>query len=201
MASCDDLIKMNIEPDCDDPVVAGIESNGVIINRDDIESYEFDAIRKNVIKSITMKSVSGVSKKAYKIYVPSTNAFNNTQTTFEVGTNRNSFTNDLAFAILKNDPDVCEKVIDMLANGKFVVIFENKYKNINKPTTPGDSTFQVMGYFQGLTATTLENNKYSEDTEGGWSVVLQEPRVPRSALFMYDTDINTTRATINSLLG
>ena len=199
MASCENLIKMGIEPDCDDPVVAGIEANGVIMNRADVDpaATEFDDVRKNVVKTLALKG----SAKAYPIYVPSPTPFNNTQTTFEVGTNRNTFTNDLAFAVLNNDPDVCEKVIDMLANGEFVVIFENKYKNVNKATTPGDSTFQIMGYYQGLRATTLENNKYSDETEGGWNVVLQETKVPKSALFYYDTDIETTRTAINSLLA
>jgi hypothetical protein len=195
MAACEDLIRASIEPDCADQIVSGIEPNGVIINRADIDSYEFDATRKNVIKAVTLKSGS----KAYKIYVPSNAPFNNTQTTFEVGANRNSFTNDLAFAILKNDPDVCEQVIDGLANGTFVVIFENKYKNINATTNPGDSTFQLMGYYQGMRATTLENNKYSEDTDGGWGVVLQETKVPKSALFVYDTSLEVTRAMIESL--
>ena len=197
MAGCEDLIKMDIEPDCDDPIVGGIEANGVIINREDIDTAltEFDAIRKNVIKTIAMKS----GKKAYKIYVPSNNPFDGTQTTLEVGTLRNSFTNDAGFAVLKNDPDVVENVIDKLANGTFVIIFENKFKNINKATTPGDSTFQVMGYYQGLKATTIENNKYSDETQGGWKIVLQETKVPKSALFLYGTSVATTRAMIESL--
>jgi len=197
MAGCEDLIKAAIDPNCDDRVITGIEANGVIINREDIDfaTTEFDATRKNVIKSLVIKT----GKKGYKVYVPTNQPFNNTQTTLEVGTNRNSFTNDLAFTILDHDPDVAEDIIDGLANGSFVVVFENKYKNMHKATTPGDSTFQIMGYYQGLRATTLENNKYSDDTEGGWGVVLQETKVPKSALFLYDTSISVTRTAFDDL--
>ena len=194
-AQCDFLIAQSISPNCDDPIVNGIEQNGVIINKQDIDmtATQYDATRKNVIKKLILNN------KGYKIFVPSKQPFNNTQTTMEVGTNRNSFTNDLAFVVLDNDPDICSKIIDKLANGEFVVVFENKYKNMNKETTPGDSTFQIMGWYQGLRATTLENNKYSEDTEGGWNVVLQETKSPRSGVFLFDTDIEMTRAAFESL--
>ena len=196
---CEQLIKQDIDINCDDPIVAGIEANGVIINRQDIDfsSVEFDATRKNVIKALVLKS----GKKAYSIHVPGPTPFNNTATMMEQGTNRNTFTNDVGFAILNNDPDVCDNIVDPLANGEFVVIYENKFKNLQKVGTPGDSTFQIAGYYQGLKAETLENNKYSEDTEGGWNVLLKETKSPKSGLFLFNTDIETTRGIIDSLLG
>jgi hypothetical protein len=197
MANCDVLISLDVQQNCTDRIVAGIEPNGVIINRQDVDmdNVEFDAARKNVISALPIKT----GKRGYSIYVPSNTPFNGTQTAFAAGTNRNTFTNDLAFAIMANDPDVCEKVIDGLANGEFVVVYENKYKNLNKESTPGDSAFQVVGLRQGLKATTLENNKYSEDTEGGWNVVLQETKAPESALFLYAQTLAATRTLFNGL--
>lgn len=197
MAECDALISQDIERNCLDEIVGGIEANGVIINRKDVDfsNVEFDETRKNVIAQLPLKA----GKRGYKIYVPGTSPFNNTQTVLEQGTNRNTFTNDLGFVILDNDPDVCGNIIDGLANGEFVVVFENRFKNMNKENTPGDSTFQIMGYYQGLRASTLENNKYSEDTDGGWNVLLQEAKSPKSGLFLFDTDINTTREKFDSL--
>jgi len=197
MANCDVLISKDISKNCDDMLVAGIEANGVIINRQDIDfdSVTFETARKNVITNLPLKA----GKRGYRIYVPTTQPFNNTQTVLQAGTNRNTFTNDLGFVVLDNDPDVCEKIIDGLANGEFVVVFENKFKNLNKPTTPGDSAFQIMGYYQGLRATTLENNKYSEDTDGGWNVLLQETKNPVSALFLYAGTLAATRTLFNAL--
>lgn len=209
MSFCDGLINQGIEPGCDDIVVMGIEANGVIINRSDID---FSSVtpepdtgtdpnvipgRKNVFKDFTLKS----QKKGFPIYVPTKQPFNGTATNLEEGTNRNSFTNTLGFVILDNGPDVCDKIIDGLANGEFVVIFENKFKNVNKEGTPGDSTFQIMGWYQGLKATELSCDKYSEDTEGGWNVVLTESRSPKSGLFLFNTDIETTRTQIQTLLS
>ena len=195
--NCDVLISQDISKNCLDPIVAGIEANGAIINRQDIDidNVTFDTVRKNIITLLPLKT----GKRGYKIYVPSNQPFNNTQTVLEQGTNRNTFTNDLGFVVLDNDPDVCEKIIDGLANGEFVVVFENKFKNLNKPGTPGDSAFQIMGYYQGLKATTLENNKYSEDTDGGWNVLLQETKSPVSGLFLYDSNLPGTRKLFETL--
>jgi hypothetical protein len=194
---CEFLIKQSIEIDCNDPVIAGIESNGVIINRQDIDfaGVVLNETRKNVIEILKIKT----GKRGYAIYVPGPTPFNNTATTMEKGTNRNTFTNDIGFTILNNDPDVCENIIDALANGEFVVVYENRFKNINKATTPGDSAFQVAGYYQGLRAETLENNRYSDETEGGWSVLLKETRSPKSGLFLYDTSYSVTKAAVESL--
>lgn len=198
MGYCDGLITQGIEPKCDDPVVAGIEQEGIIVNRSDIDfaNVEWNETSKNVIKTLPLKEGAG---KAYKIVVPTNQPFNGTTTELAEGTNRNSFTNTLAFTVLDNGPEVCENIIDGLATGKFVVIYENVYKNMNKTTNKGDSAFQVVGYYQGLKATTLSNDKYSEDTEGGWSIVLTEEKAPKSALFMYNTDYKTTKEQIDSL--
>ena len=200
MSYCDGIISQDILQDCENPVVGGVERTGIIVNRSDIDfsltEFETGAdARKNVITKIGLKD----GKKAYRVVISTNQPFTGTITTLEVGTNRNTFTNNVGMVILNNDPDVCANVIDGLATGEFVCILENKYKNINKDTNPGDSAFQIYGYYQGLSTTTLENDKYSEDTEGGWNVVLTEANSPKSALFYFDTDINTTRAKIESL--
>lgn len=206
MGYCDGLISQSIQQDCDNPIVGGIEQEGIIFNRKDIDSsateWEKDTTgdnavkgRKNVFTKIGLRS----GAKAYKVVIPTNQPFNGTTTTLEAGTNRNTFTNNVGMVILNNDPDVCQNVIDSLATGDFVAILENKYKNTNKATKPGDSAFQVYGYYQGLKASTLENDKYSEDTEGGWNVVLTETKAPKSAFFYFDTDLETTRAKLETL--
>ena len=94
--------------------------------------------------------------------------------------------------MLANNPDVCENVIDGLANGQFVLILRNKNK-----TSKGE--YQVYGYAQGLVASEGTNEKYSEDTDGGWLITLQETNAPKSALFFYDTSDETTAAKFASL--
>ena len=105
-----------------------------------------------------------------------------------------TFNNEFPIVILDNGPGVCENLIDGLANGTFVVVFENKHKGTAK-----DAAFQVFGFYQGLTATSLENDKYNEETEGGWKAVLTEERAPKSGLFLFKTDYETTKALFDSL--
>lgn len=80
--------------------------------------------------------------------------------------------------VLANDPDVCNDIIDGLANGDFVVVLENKAKGLNKTENPGDSAFQVYGYYQGLKAAEIGNDKYSEETEGDGISLCKKPRFP-----------------------
>ena len=197
MGVCDDILKKDISRSCDDPVVQGLEQEGVIMNRADVDfaATVFNATRKNVIETLAMKE----KKKAYKVVVPGKTPFTGTTTALATGTYRNSFTNTITLVILANDPDVCADIVDGLANGSYVVVLENKYKGLQKEENPGDAAFQVFGYYQGLTTTTIENNKYSEDTEGGWTVTLEEQKAPKSALFLYKTSYEATKTAINTL--
>jgi hypothetical protein len=45
----------------------------------------------------------------------------------------------------------------------------------------------------------MTNEKYSEDTDGGWLVTLQENSAPKSALFFFNTDSTTTAAAYEAL--
>lgn len=194
---CDNAIKKDILVNCDDPIVPGVEQEGVIINRSDIDfsTVAFNTTRKNVIETLALKS----GKKAYKVVVSGSTPFTGTNTALATGTYRNTFTNTVNMVILANDPDVCADIIDGLANGEYVVILENKAKSLQKEENPGDSAFQVYGYYQGLKAAEISNDKYSEETEGGWSVSLQETKVPKSALFYFKTDYDTTKTSIETL--
>ena len=194
---CDNAIKRDIELNCDDPIVPGVEQEGVIINRSDIDfsTVAFNTARKNVVETLALKS----GKKAYKVVVTGSTPFTGTNTALATGTYINTFTNTVNMVILANDPDVCADIIDGLANGEYVVILENKAKSLQKEENPGDSAFQIYGYYQGLKAAEISNDKYSEETEGGWSVSLQETKVPKSALFYFKTDYETTKAAVEAL--
>lgn len=198
MGVCDEMLKKDIAPSCDDPVVPGYEQEGVIMNRDEVDFAltTFNATQKNVIETLAMKS----GKKGYKVVVPGKTPYTGSKTSLTTGTYRNTFTNALQIVVLDHGPEVCSDIIDGLANGSYVVILENKYKALQKESNPGNAAFQVYGYYQGLTATTLENDKYSEDTEGGWLVNLEETKCPKSALFYFKTDYDTTKQALGTLV-
>lgn len=192
MADCESLIKKDIDVNCDTPVTRGLEANAVIVNRSDIDFAKsvFSTGKKNVLESLVLKTGKRAINVLYQAKLP----FTGTKTSLNVGTYVNTFNNEFAIVILDNGPETCESIIDGLANGTFVVVYENKHKGTTK-----DAAFQVSGFYQGLTATTLENDKYSEETEGGWKAVLTEERAPKSGLFLHKTDYETTKALFDSL--
>jgi hypothetical protein len=148
-----------------------------------------------VISQIAMLA----GKRAYKVRVLGNTPFTGTTTSFVSGTYQNTFTNTVQFVVLDNGPDVCESVIDALANGRFVMILENTFKGLNKESNKGDAAFQIYGYTQGLAASAIENDKYSEDTNGGWLVTLQETKASKSGMFLYKSDYATTKKMFETL--
>lgn len=191
---CDSIISKGIAVDCDSPLVRGLEADGLIINRNDVEFGQtvFDNDNKNVVKSLILKA----TKKGYSVVQQGASPFNGAKTTLATGTYRNTFTNEVQIAVLDNSPEVARDIIDGLANGSFVLILKNKHKG-----AAGKSEYQIYGYYQGLRASAIDNEKYSEDTDGGWLVTLQETSVPKSALFYFNTDSKTTEKQYNTLLG
>ena len=98
MGVCDDILKKDIVPSCDDPVVQGLEQEGVIMNRADVDfaATVFNSTKKNVIETLAMKT----GKKAYKVVVPGKNPFTGTKTSLVAGTYRSSFTRMYALMLL-----------------------------------------------------------------------------------------------------
>ena len=194
MAICDFLISKAISVDCENQSVAGLEPNGLIINRDDIDfsATTFNAQNPNIIETLVLKT----GKKAYDIIQQGATPFTGVASNLNVGTYRNTWTHDVPIAVLGNDPDIAANIIDKLSNGTFVVIL----RNVQKGTT-GNAEYQVYGYAQGLRASEGVNEKYSEDTDGGWLITLQEQRAPKSAMFFFNTDATTTATAYEALKG
>lgn len=193
MGKCDSLIKKDIQLNCENPFVKGMEANGVIINRQDIDFTKtvFDDTKKNVIKTLVLKT----GKKGFSIHSPGATPYSGAKSALEKKTFRNTFTHDIPLIVLDNGPEVCEGIIDGIANGEFVVILRNKHKG-----TGGSAEYQIYGYYQGLYPETIDNDKYSEETDGGWACVVKETGSPVSGLFLYDTDAQKSAAAFESML-
>ena len=189
---CDKLISQDIAENCDSPIVKGLESDGIIINRADIDFSKtvFDTTHKNIVKTLILKA----SKQGYKVVQTGNKPFDGAKITMAAGKYRNTFTNEIPIAVLDDGPEVAENIIDGLANGTFVLVLKNKHKG-----AAGNAEYQIYGYYQGLNASAIENDKYSEDTEGGWLVTLQETAAPKSALYYFNTDSTTTETQYETL--
>lgn len=174
---CDFLIAADIAADCTNPSVAGVRNTGYIYNYDDIDwdKVSRDAQNPNIIHNLPL--VTG--KKGYRIYIPGNTPFTGTNTAFVAGTFSNKYTKHIAFVVLDNGAEVCHDIIDQLKNGQFVIVFENKFKGHN-----GDNAFEIYGFEQGLAQTAGTNDKYSEDTDGGWSIEMEETNAPTAGIFL-----------------
>lgn len=188
---CSSLISKDIDFACDEIGIRGVESDGIIINRNDID-FASSVPTGNVISDIVL----ALGKKGYKVIQLGNSPFTGTQSSLNVGTYINTWNHTVSFVVLGNGQDVCNDIIDGLANGTFVVILRNKNRG-----TDGKDEYQVYGWYQGLRATEITNEKWSEETEGGWLVNLQEQRATKSGMFFYNTDSATTAQAYNALLN
>lgn len=189
MGLCDSYISKDITVNCDSNLARGLEEDGIIINRNHIDfAKTVFGDTNNVIKVLVLKS----GYRGYEVRSAGATPFTGTVTSMVKGTYRNKWNNTVPIVILANSPEVCEEIVEGLANGTFVIILRNK--------TKGDkSEYQIYGYHQGLQAETIENDKYSEETDGGWLATLMETGSPKAAMFLYNTDEETTEEMYNSL--
>lgn len=191
--SCDYKLAANLGANCNARPVKGLKNTAYIINYDDIDfdATSRDLTNPNIVKTLALRS----GKKAYRAYVPGKNPYTGTKKSLSVGTYRNRFNKDLSIVVLDNGPDVAKNIIDQLANGTFVAIVENKFAGAD-----GKNSFEIYGLETGLSATALDDDKYSDDSEGGWLCTLQEENAPTSGIFFYSESITATRAALDSLV-
>lgn len=200
MEDCSKTIAKCIKASCSNPVYSGVEATGWIFNKADVTPVYAPVDPQNPTAGVDKHQVTAFTMasgaKGYEVQQLGKTPFTGTTTEMVEGTNSNTFTNTLALVVPDNSLEVSKDIIDNLAAGKFVVILENSYEG-------GDnqSKYQVFGLSKGLSATALTNDKYSEDTNGGWAVTLTEENVGVSGVFFYDTDLTTTKSTIEGYIA
>lgn len=183
MALCEKLIKSCVAASCDNPVFAGVQSKAYIFNKSDIASVTYDQSNGNIITGFEMVNSAATG---YAVSQLGKTPFTGTQTELVEGNFGNSFTNTVSFLVPDNSATASKDILDMLANGKFVVVMANEYTG-----SDDKSRWQVFGIKKGLTCTSMTCEKYSEDTNGGWAVTLTEEGAPQSGTFLYVDNDNT----------
>lgn len=191
MAKCDKLIAACIQADCTNSVFTGVEQKAWIFNKADIEDFVYaltdptDPDSDKIANKITeFQMVSG--KKGYTVEQLGKTPYTGTTVELAEGTFGNTWTNTVQLLVPDNSIAASKDILDQLGNGKFVVVLENSYNGSDE-----ESKFQVFGVKKGLTCSAMTNDKYSEDTLGGWQVTLTEEGSPNSAVFLYHTTTTT----------
>lgn len=194
---CEDFLNQCIGASCENPIFTGVENKAWIFNKKDIADFTWeedeDGNKTNVITAITM--VAG--KTGYTIDQIGKTPYTGTTTSMTEGNIANTFTENISFVVPDNSP-LAGMILDSLANGKYVVIIENEYDG-----SDNRGKFQVYGAKKGLIASAIENDKYSEDTNGGWSVTLTATNTPNSSLFVEHKTADTvdTKTYLDTLVS
>lgn len=197
---CEKLLDKCISVSCANPIVEGAENTAYIFNKSDIASVTYDTQDPNIITDISMRVIEegqgsdpDVLATGFRINTLGKSPFNGTSTTLQEGDIMNTFTELFDFAVQDNSP-LAADILNNLANGKFVVVYCNNYEG-----SDGKGKFQIAGLKKGLTVNTMERNLYDDTYNGGWHVQMQAEKTPTAALFVYKTDIETTKSYLDGL--
>lgn len=180
MALCDFLISADIQGyDCENPMVKGAKSNGLLINRRDINLSGVTYDTTNPFKITALPLASG--KTAYDIVQGGKTPFTGTQQEMQEGTYQNTITNTLQFVILNQGTTTAEQIFALM-NGEFVIVLQNN-----------NNTYQVFGLEAGLKASAMVRELYNDDTLSGWLVTMTEENAVKGNLFIDETLYETLK--------
>lgn len=188
MAKCDTSVIHDFLYNCENPPVAGLEDEALLINRSDIDFTKSttDADNPNIITSIVLKA----GKKA-NLVQQRKDSFNGTKVDQVEGTYSNGTTQTFAFVAFANS--AAEKAaLENMLNGSFVAVIKNK-------AAADNSRYEVLGWNTGLKTPTLTKDYVAEESAGVYAVTLasgQEPRLPMS---FYAGTLEETDAAFASL--
>lgn len=180
MALCDFLISADIQGyDCENPMVKGAKSNGLLINRRDINLRGVTYDTTNPFKITALPLASG--KTAYDIVQGGKTPFTGTQQEMQEGTYQNTITNTLQFVILNQGTTTAEQIFALM-NGEFVIVLQNN-----------NNTYQVFGIEAGLKASAMVRELYNDDTLSGWLVTMTEENAVKGNLFIDESLYETLK--------
>ena len=164
--------------DCDNMGFAGVSNTGWIANYADIDTYTYNG---NSLATLVMKTEGEGASAETKCFFPMTvmgnQPYKGSNTSLVVGDYGNRFTHAINISILDNSPKLSNEVLDNLANGRFVVILENDFRDANNT-----NRYSIYGLAKGLKATNISRNLY--ENEAAWIVELAEEGNPKSETFV-----------------
>ena len=183
MSLCEKKIQGCIALDCENPIYAGMESGAFIFNKADVTNISYEQItvgtetkdNPNMITDITL----GTGAVGYRIEQFGKTPYTGSNTAMVEGNAMNKFTETFNFIVSDNSEKASRELLDNLANGTFIAVVRNQYHGSDER-----SEFQVYGAKKGLKAASMDNDKYAEETDGGWAVSLTSENVPTSAVFI-----------------
>lgn len=200
MANCDTLLASSIGTAC--PNGRGYESDAVIINYEDIDWSRtmLDGDNSNLLKALVLKT----GKRGYPVKQRGANPFTGSQTEMAESDFVHGFNHTVSMVEVDYSPEAVG-VINALANGKFVMVLHSAAAKVKSDvgqevqTEDPSGEYPVFGLYQGLRASEITRDAYSDDSAGGWVINLVENNSPVSGLFLWAGTANATASMYESL--
>ena len=191
MADCTGLITANFVLDCDYLPIAGLTTNALLINFDDIDRTTTTISGSNRLLMTNLQLKSG--KTAYLFTgVKQTNSKN--YTLVPKDNNVDKYTHGFTGTVFNPSVENKLQVANLSLGGKYVVIVEQLWKGEDN-----EDAFEVLGYFTGLKLNEATNN--SNENDNTIALVLgseegfEEPSLPHNLL---ETDYATTKTAFDN---
>lgn len=188
--SCIAKITANFTTNCETMVVGGLETNVVLINREDIDLIA-TTFTANTLVCTNLQLKSG--KTGYKIEgVKQSNGKNYSLVIKE--NMYNKFLHGIKATIF--NPTAEGKLnLNNMNGGNFVAVVEQKWKGVGSK-----DAFEILGFTQGLELTVLTNNSSENDNAILFELAslegYEEPNVPYNLL---ETNYATTKTAFDNL--
>jgi hypothetical protein len=191
MADCTGLITANFVLDCDYLPIAGLTTNALLINFDDIDRTATTISGSNRLLMTNLQLKAG--KTAYLFTgVKQTNSKN--YTLVPKDNNVDKYTHGFTGTVFNPSVENKLQVANLSLGGKYVVIVEQLWKGEDN-----EDAFEVLGYFTGLKLNEATNN--SNENDNTIALVLgseegfEEPSLPHNLL---ETDYATTKTAFDN---
>ena len=196
LTNCAATLAADLQKNCADPIVGGIEKIGYLLNRNDVDIAATKASKVVGSQNLYASLVRITGKKGYGC----TN-LSNLKSSKVDGTYTNKIQHVITGALL-DDGDIPGSIIDALTSteGEFVMVIEHRFKDLARTLNPGSSAFQIIGLDVPLTSKgqAVENDKASADTDGGWAFNLATTE-PKARAYWYSTSYTATKALFDAL--
>lgn len=189
--NCEDKLEADIQKDCDNKPIGGIEVNVVLINFDDIDktASTIDAANDLIITNLaTASGTSGFFVEGVK---------QAQGTSYELVIKENSYDayKHLFSGVILNPSAANKKSMASIASGgKYVVVVEKLWKGVAQA-----DAFEVLGWDRGLVISTLVQNSKEDDGIIKFELAspddFEEPEITRVNL---ETDYATTKAAFDA---
>lgn len=194
--NCDNLIKADIKKNCEEPLTQGVERTAWIVNKSHVDYGTIEFKSSNEISNLPIPGA-----KAYEVIQSGEKPFDGTNSAIEVGAQGGSVTHQIKIYVPNTGPEVCRDIVDPMLDGSFVMIQENRFKNLRSTDNAGGAAFQVYGFHNGLSLTEGSRPIYDDSGLGGWIITLTESKAPKSGMYLNAGTYAATKTLIKTLVA